>query len=145
MKQSEITASQLAMVLRLHDQLRLERRGPDDIINESLAVLDKIEAANNKRSLWMGIRDLPEWLAAESDPELVQKFFEDVKKVTGLTYEDLFGNSDKKVAAVLKRGRVRSDVEWYCLRAYLEQIETDPERQDEVDRVVDILDRYGSQ
>ncbi len=54
----------------------------------------------------------------------------------------LIRGTQRQAAAILKRGRIRSQDEYYCVREYVDQLEQQAARGETLDRLYALLDAY---
>jgi hypothetical protein len=95
----------------------------------------------NLRGLRMAARDLGDmlrFLPPGERHELVRA----VERRTGRSLLMLEAKDAKAAAAIVKRGRVRNDNEYYLLRSHLDRIEADPARASEAEPVMRLLEGY---
>ena len=85
------------------------------------AVLERLETEHPKKAasgLHMGINDCVE-MSFELDPKEVAKTDELLHGLGILTLSEVRRRFSKKYAAIVKRGRIRSDAEFYLIRNVL--------------------------
>ena len=56
---------------------------------------------------------------------------------------DFLERDKERLAKVLSRGHVRSENEWYLLQHRLDEIEGDPQHQEEIEKLWELMDSYS--
>ena len=145
---ARLSAEHLAELRRLHGEatavvgLLLERGELLDSGAALQAVFADLHAAQNLRGLRIAIRDLRGMLTA-LDPRARGELLAEAGRRAGRRII-LGAEADQvKAAAVIARGRIRSEAEYFLLRATLDELESEPGREGEAVRAAALLDSYG--
>jgi hypothetical protein len=104
-------------------------------------VLDGAWEAQNLRGMREVVRDLRDMLPALSETTR-KAVFQEIEKTLGSALRTLDDTDQGVIAAVLHRGLIRNDREYYMVRSHLERLESDPARVAEVGSVVRLLETY---
>jgi hypothetical protein len=95
----------------------------------------------NLRGLRMAARDLRDILQMLKPGERYE-LARAVEQATGGSLLAFEPKDAKAAAAIVKRGKIRNDGEYYLLRSHIERLEADPARAGEAEPVVRLLDEY---
>jgi hypothetical protein len=141
---SKLTASnlQIARILLLMEDLRDEEGWPEHITKRSREIIQKVLQVGNRKALLIGLQDIPAELSSITNQQRIKKYLDSVKSETGLNYSEIFGNSQSLVKRILKRGKIKSEIEWRQLRSYLDELETKKDSEEAVFHVIFMLDAY---
>ena len=106
-----------------------------------LDVLDDTRAAQNLRGMRMAARDIREMLSALTPSQRAQ-IEADLGTTPRATLRRSTSEDQRAAAAILERGHIRNDREYYLLRARLGMIEGEPTLDTEAQAITALLDRY---
>ena len=143
-----LSAEHLAELRRLHGEattvvdLLLERGELPDSGATLQAVFADLYAAQNLRGLRVAVRELRGMLTALGPRARGELLAEAERRAGGRIL--LGAEADQvKAASVLARGRIRSEAEYFLLRATLDELESEPGREGDAVRVAALLDSFG--
>jgi hypothetical protein len=139
----------LTELRRLHGEatavvgLLVERGELPDSGTALQAVFADLLAAQSLRGLRTAVRDLRGMLIA-LDPRTRGEFLAEAGRRAGHRITLGAEPDAAKAAAVVERGRIRNETEYFLLRASLDELEAEPGREGEAHRVAALLDSYGA-
>lgn len=142
MDRKKVSADQLLRILQIVAKLKLKMGAPPDIIEDFLGKIKEHAENNRFRPLWATVNDLPSYLFYISDRDSVRVLIGEIEKETGLSYFALFGDVEKKISAIIKRGRVKNEDEWRGLKSYLDQVDEADQDSDRINKIVEMLDKF---
>lgn len=91
------------------------------------------------KGLEQGLNELP-LLFEDIEPELQEKVFGKFYDVVNSVIPDYFEKIDAKIQGIIKRGKIKSDSEFYLIRNWLDQIEGSGTKEEST--VSGLLDKY---
>lgn len=90
-----------------------------------------------------GAREMPYLLAVVPESERAAAI-EEVAAAGGMWLADLVRGTKRRAAAILKRGRIRSEDEYRCVRERVDQLEGEQPPSADLPRYYALLDSFGT-
>lgn len=136
----------LARVIEIivEEKLLLNHLGEDAkdrIRAHSMTMMKELLESKSVRRIKMAASNVAKELRFSVYPDDRTRILDRVRAETGLTYFDLVGDVQKKIAAIIARGEVRSLPEFRALRDHLDDLEGGGD-ETAVRVVVGLLDAY---